>query len=123
MEQVTISRADNIVVKNGEARPVDCSSLPADISVIQWVCCHERGKAKGHIEYVQDPLEDFRPNEEIESFDPYQKFVTSWGKAPTMEQVQERDRRKHEVAQLETMLAASKAALKEVEKAINEAGS
>jgi len=91
--RITIVREDNTVIVDGRALPIDCGPLAAAIHAVQW-----HGD-KGHIEYVNPPgapPEDFLPNAEIESLEPFQSVVNAWQAAadaidkppaPTLEQV------------------------------------
>ena len=69
---VTINRADNLVSVEGESYSVDCSALPAYVSVIQW-----KGD-KGWIEFQQDGSGAFMPNTPIASIAPYQHILDRW---------------------------------------------
>lgn len=59
--RVTIIRDDGIVGVDGVFRPVDLSSLPADIRAVQW------NGASGHVEYSEaantllETIADFQP--------------------------------------------------------------
>ena len=98
MAAVTIIRPDNYVVSDTpegvkEARLVDCSSLPAEVSVVQWFGDH------GWIEYANDiskfgqPDFVFRVNEPITDFEQYQPYLAAWAltkAAPDIKEGQER---------------------------------
>ncbi len=74
---VTILRNENRVVVDGEARIVDCSTLPINVHVVQW-----RGE-HGEVEYVTAACDHCgvrsrKPNETISDFSPYAKLLEAW---------------------------------------------
>jgi hypothetical protein len=71
--RVTIIADDSHVYVEGQPERVDLSTLDEEIHVIQWY------GTIGEIEYKTDYIENTRkPNERIEDFAPYQKFVDLW---------------------------------------------
>jgi hypothetical protein len=76
MRQFSVVKADNFVVIDGIAKPVDCSSLDPTIHAIQW----NEERQKGHIEFVdEDPNDGIcEPNINIDSIAPYQFLIEAW---------------------------------------------
>jgi len=94
MTTVTIIRPDNYVLADTpegvqEARLVDCSSLPPEVSVVQWFGDH------GWIEYVNDisqfgkPDFVFRANEPITDFEQYQPYLAAWAMTKRTPEIKE----------------------------------
>jgi hypothetical protein len=69
---LTIVKPDDIVLIDGEARRVNCSSVAPDISVIQWL------DTTGWIEFDNQPGNQFRLNEDIDSIEPWQHLIDAW---------------------------------------------
>jgi hypothetical protein len=71
--KVTIVAVDGRVSVNGFSEDIDCSSLPEDISVIQWYGTF------GEIEYHTDLETGQRKhNESITDFAPYKHLLDAW---------------------------------------------
>jgi hypothetical protein len=71
--RVTIIAEDNRVNVEGQSETVDLSTLDDNIHVIQWY------GTVGEVEYKYDYINSGKkPNELIEDFSPYQKFVDAW---------------------------------------------
>lgn len=71
--RVTIVADDSKVSVEGQPEKVDLSTLDEDIHVIQWY------GTVGEIEFKTDYVNNARkPNERIDDFTPYQKFVDLW---------------------------------------------
>jgi hypothetical protein len=73
--KVTIVNAENRVIVDGVQKPnIDCSALPAYVSVIQW----DEASSSGWIEFVNDGHGVFLPNVKIIDFAPYRHLVQAW---------------------------------------------
>lgn len=72
MSRISVIRSDNVVVIDGEAHTVDCSSLPENVHAIQWY--------GGYVEFVDaDPHDGKRdPSERIDNLAPYQHLIEAW---------------------------------------------
>lgn len=72
--RITIVVDDNVVMIEGQAETVDCSSLlPQDVHVIQWYGTH------GEVEYATDIQTGHRKgNDKITDITPYQYLVDAW---------------------------------------------
>jgi hypothetical protein len=70
---VTIVPIDNKVVVEGQLEIVDLSTLDEEIHAVQWY------GTVGEVEYKHDYINNTRkPNDRIEDFSPYQRFVDAW---------------------------------------------
>lgn len=103
MKTISIVREDNAVYVNGECRVVDCSTIDPNIRAVQWCHCPKRKKSKGHIEWAQDPLEDFKPNTDIQSLKDFQHLVDAWEAAPSMDVMLMRERADRAVKEAEEL--------------------
>ena len=72
--RVTINRVDGHVLVDGQVRDVECASLPAYVSVIQW----DDDAAAGWIEFINDGHGVFLPNSRIVDFSPYAYLIEAW---------------------------------------------
>jgi hypothetical protein len=70
--RVSIIPTDGVVVVEGQAEAVDCSAVAADVHAVQWY------GALGEVEFIYVPGEQFRCNEVITDFAPYQSIVDLW---------------------------------------------
>ncbi len=77
MPRYTIVRDSNLVYIDGEARPVDCSTLPSYFHALQW---YGEGQPApyGEIEYMMDASGKKMPNTRFSDFAPYQSYVDKW---------------------------------------------
>jgi hypothetical protein len=67
--RLTIIRDDNAVYVDGRSLTVDCSSLPENVSVVQW------NGTSGHVEY--DAHLAMMPTP-LENIDAYASLITAW---------------------------------------------
>lgn len=69
-QRITVIPVDGLVSVNGIVMSgLDLSFLPREIHAIQW------NGHSGEVEFRQDVLGNKRPNEKIDSFQPYKKAV------------------------------------------------
>lgn len=80
--KLTIVRLDNTVVKDGKPHWVNCASVPAYVTVIQW----DDNYASGHVEFVNDGRGQHLPNLIIKDVAPYQHLIEAWNEAEAREQ-------------------------------------
>lgn len=77
MQRMTIIREDNAVAIDGRFYTVDCSSVPADVHIVQWY----GAVGEGEIEFVQ-PYGKPKPSaKRIKSITAYQTVIDLWNEA------------------------------------------
>jgi hypothetical protein len=77
MRHVTILPSESHVYIDGISRIVDLSTVDSSIHAIQWSVTNNSGE----VEFVNDayaPAAEYRPNQAIASFAPYQRYVDAW---------------------------------------------
>lgn len=80
MKTLSIIPSDSMVIIDGVARQVDCSTIDPIIHAIQWNAKKERG----HIEFVDEDPDDGQraANESIASIEPYLALIGAWESVP-----------------------------------------
>jgi hypothetical protein len=73
--KLTIIRPDGIVIVDGVALKVDCSTVATDIHAVQW------NGQRGHIEYAVDDVGNKKLNDQIEDVAQFRPIIDSWNAA------------------------------------------
>ena len=98
----SILRDDNLVIVDGVAMTVDCSSLPANVHAV-WF---DEAKGKGEVEFVNEPGSfNAKMPERVHGRGPYQAFLNAWEAAKIRIEAEEAQRKK----EMDEALAAGKA--------------